>query len=558
MRLFGRKREQELADAAARATAVLRVELEAEHAAEVERVRKETQAGALRVAAAAAIEAAKPLQTNQYLSPLGTGPRPAMYAIDTPSLYSQHHSTRTRPKSRIDLETLRRVASSYDVLRSCIEHLKREVSAVPGRIGPRDSEDKSEGTTARVKEMTEWFNAADLGLGGVGKEREHFENEIIEDALVIGAYAAYIHPTLGGMPAEVCAIDSMTIRPKVDGYGWQNPEDAYEQQVMGVVVRASISMDELIYDGIHPVSYSPYFVSPVEWLIGVIMSAVKADEWNRTWLTDGDTPDTIYNLPDDYTPDQVEAFMALFQVMKAGNSAERHKGVFIPGNGGMKTQTRKDSDFQEFELWLMRRTCAIFGVQPASIGFAGEQYKVSQEGSMTQTTQFGAGKLLNLRKRLYDRLLRKLGHPDLQWMNVTEGEESPLDRSTRLAMSDWMTDNEKRALEGLPPVEGGDELPAARAAAQAEADREAKKGEAGAANREPSDSTKKRAEDLKRWEAKALRLLGAGMTTHEPSSSHGFSSEFIDDTTRAAIAGALTDATTAEEIRAAFAPYRGN
>lgn len=34
----------------------------------------------------------------------------------------------------------------------------------------------------------------------------------------------------------------------------------------------------------------------------------------------------------------------------------------------------KDQDFQEFKLWLQGRTCALMGVPPESLGFAGDQY----------------------------------------------------------------------------------------------------------------------------------------------------------------------------------------
>lgn len=532
------------------ALGTLRTEFEAKLEEKVAAARKDGEQSGINRAIGIALEA-KALQQNSFLAP--ATPRPSMYAFDTPTLFAQHHSTRTRPKSRIDLETLRRIAGTYDPLRSCIEHLKREVEAVPGKIVSRDPEDKSDSTKRRVDEMNQWFNAKNVGLGGVGRNRRHFEAEILEDVLTLGAYAAYVSPTLGGMPYEVTAIDSITIRPKVNAYGWQDPDDAFQQQILGVVVRESISMKEMIYDGLHPVSFTPYFVSPVEWLIGVTMSALKADEWNRTWLTDGTTADQILSLPADYTPDDVANFQALWELMsQGGNPGERHKTKFLPsGSSGIIAQSRKDADFQEFELSLIRRTCAIYGVQPASIGYVGEQYKVSQEGSMEATSQFGVGRLLQMRKDLYDDLLERHGHPDLEWRNVTEGEESPGDRADRLAKSTWMTDNEKRQECGLEAIDGGDDLPAQREADQAEANRESKKNDAAksfSTNEQKRFLSLMRSEDMKRWEAKALRLGG----------SCGFESDFIDDETRAAIADALTRAETAEAIRGVFALYRGN
>lgn len=383
---------------------------------------------------------------------------PPLYAFDTPSLYAQHHSARQRPKSRIDLETLRRLASTYDPMRACIQHLKAEVAAVPGKIVVRDPLDQS--STARINQASEWFFSRHGGLGGLGRRRRHFEDEIFEDALVLGQFAVHVEETRGGIPYEVNAVDAATIRPKVNSFGWIDPADAYEQQVMGVVVRPSLSMSELIVDGLNAVSYQPYFVSPVEWLIGVALSALKADEWNRTWLTDGNVPDQLIAVPKDWTPDQMQAYAGYFDALLSGGSdlRERRKAKIVPdGTKPVWSQSRKDSDFQAFELWLLRRTCSIFGVQPASIGYAGEQYKVSQEGSLRQTTQFGVGRLLELRKDLYDELLDRLGYPELEWRNVVEGEEDPLERARRLQIAvggPWMTVAEARQEEGLSGSEG--------------------------------------------------------------------------------------------------------
>lgn len=386
-----------------------------------------------------------------------------LYSYDNPIWYSTPQPPTRRPQSQINTQTLRQLADTYDILRDCIQHLKREVHAVPLQIVSKDEKDATDAMRARIKEAESFFGKRG-GLGGIGKSRAVFEGEVIEDLAVIGAAAIYYQPTRGGTPYQMIAIDAATIRPRVDGFGWPGPgEDWYEQWIQGVLIRG-FTPEDLTYEGlpINARSYTPYYASPVEWLVYVITSALNADQWNRTWLTDGSSVQDIIALPAEWTPDNIKDFAEYWDSLKAGNSAGRQKTSFVPG-GSQKvgSNTRKDQDFQEFELWLMRRTCAMMGVQPASIGFAGEQYKVSQQDSMESTSAFGVGVLLDWRKAQYDDLLERLGYDDLETRNVTAREEKATeraDRNTTLVAGGIKTPNEGRQEEGLDPIEGGDTL----------------------------------------------------------------------------------------------------
>lgn len=464
-----------------------------------------------------------------------TGPSPyPLYALDTPITFATPQSPRRRPGSFVDVYTLRQFADTYDILRDVINHLKREVSAVKGTIVSRDRKDDSTSTAQRIVEATEFFGI-NGGLGGRGRRRAHFEGEIIEDTCIVGACAIYYSPSLGGRPYEAIAIDAATIRPRVDAYGWPGPNDAwYEQWIQGMLIRG-FTLEELTYDGLFPVTYSPYFKSPVEWLILCIMSALKADEWNRTWLTDGTTPSDLLALPDNWSVEQIQTFTEWFNSLLAGNTRARQQTRFVPsGTQKVNDTSRKDQEFQEFELWLMRRTCSMFGVQPASIGFAGEQYKVSQDGSMESTTQFGAGALLDFRKDQYDLILERLGFPDLEFSNTGDAEEDVLLRAQRLAIAvgnkAWISVNEARKAEGLDPVSDGDEVIAPDP-------------EPGPANSNPDD----RQQEAGRWQRKALKALKETGSAGCPFSTSAFT----------AVEGHLINAellrcTTPEQVKTFF------
>jgi hypothetical protein len=385
----------------------------------------------------------------------------AAYAMDNPYAYLSPQSPRQHPDALVSLDVLRRLADLYDPLRACINHLKREVAAVPLRVVARDDRDDSVATKQAIAAAGAFLTNGG-GLGGAGKRRGHFESEIIEDLCVVGASAINYQPTRGGGVHAVATIDAATIRPLIDEQGHipADGEEAYVQWVMGRIM-GRYTRAEVYYDGIYPVSYSPYFKSPVEYLVNTINSALRAVDWNRKWLTDGNSPARLFGAPDDWTPSQIREFQEYLDAMLSGNTAARQKAKIVPGGFKDLGQTRKDQDFQEFELWLLRRTCAIMGVAPASIGFAGEQYKVAQEGSQQGTTQFGAGVLIDFLNAFYDDLWVRLGYPQLITQRVTAREEDAAERARRnqiLVAAGIKSINEARADEGLDPKPGADDL----------------------------------------------------------------------------------------------------
>lgn len=474
-----------------------------------------------------------------------TAPEVSAYRWDFPWQYTTPQSPRQQPGKVLDIGAIRQLAEIYDPLRSCILHLKREVRATPIKVQPRDP--KAKISAAALSEASAWFTFRG-GIGGLGRPRSEFEDALFEDLLVVGATAIYHHKARSGAPYSDIAIDAATIRPRVSAFGWTDPEFAFEQWVQGMQV-ARFASDELTYRGLHCKTYSPYYTSPVEWLLTAIMSGIKADEWNLSWLTDGTTVSDIMALPETWTPDQVQAWWVMWDAMNAGNARSRAgKTKFVPGGTQrVSSAARKDQDFETFQLWLMRRTCSIMGVQPASIGFAGEQYKVSQEGSMEQTSAFGVGALLDYRKEHYDDALIRLGYEDLEVANLTAKEEKASERATRLQVAtggSWKTINEARKEDGLDPIEGGDEL-------------RMMPGSAPDPMEEPSPrqkpSEKKIAADAKKrafgqWERKALARVRAGKSAICSFVDDNISAEDI-----AAVAGRLAGCGDAESVRAVFA-----
>lgn len=480
----------------------------------------------------------------------GGSPYP-LYGMDRPLTYATPGSPRRRPDSVIDVDTIRRFANTYDVMRSCINHLKREVLAQKFSIVAKDQKDDTDATKKRITEAKLFFTKSG-GLGDRHEGRRHYELKIFEDALVLGCFATYRERTRGGRLLRSLPIDAATIRPRIDAYGWPGPgEDCWEQWIMGMMV-ASFAENEMVYDGLWPVTNSPWYISPVEWLISSTISALKADEWNRTWLTDGTMASDMIALPDEWTPGEIITYADYFDAMLAGSSRGRQKTKFLPGGSQrVSSGNRKDQDFGEFEMWLARRTGAIYGVMLASIGFAGEQYKVTQENSTESTTQFGAGSLLQMRKEHYDDILEELGYADLETQNGETAEESPTDRDARLATAagPFLTINAALKESGRDTVEGGDVVMVSTRTQPLEFAVKPPEPAPTANPGDPQDAETEQ-DDLNRWMRKSMNRVKGG----RPALCE-FESSAISPVLVAGLKTMLAQATTAEDVRQSFAPF---
>lgn len=412
------------------------------------------------IARAAAEEALERFVPYGLPDPTGTPPDGLPYRWNEPWRYTIFQPPYKPPGSPVTMETLRNFAEYCDILQSAILTLTREVWAVPIQVVPQDPKDKSDATRARCREAQDWLEKRSGGLGGRLSTRDHFEARCINDLCIVGASALYWQNNRRGELLCVLPLDAATIRPRVDIYGW-DAEEPYEQWVYGVQMRA-FRETELTYDGLYPLTWSPYFKSPTEYLISVIDAELNCDTWNAAWLTEGTGGSEKLALPADWTPEQVMNWQAYWKSLLAGNISARQRTLWVPsGTTKLNDPSRKDQDFQEFSLYLLRRICAIFGVQPASMGYTGGQYKHTQEDSMASTTQFGAGALLRWRLRTYNECLERLGFDDLHCQDVSGEEESEAaraERLTSLVAGTIMTPNEARAVEGLDPQEGGDTL----------------------------------------------------------------------------------------------------
>lgn len=394
-----------------------------------------------------------------------------LYPFDNPSVYHVPSNPGYRPHQTSTVAQLREFARVCDVLRACINHLCAEVSQQRFDIVPRDKSDDSKEIRSLIqKAKGEFERKGRIGLPG--ESITTFERKVLEDVLILGNCAIYKKRDKAGRLMRAVAIDAGTIRPNVTAYGWLDDEVAYEQWVLGTKVaefkgasyeeakevkKFEFAQDEMIYTGIFPSTNSPYFQSPIEWLVEVLGAWLLADAWNRAWLSKGRTPGMIITVPEDWTPEDIYQQMEYLE--RAFTTVEERQGLplMLAGQIHTNASNRKDQDFGEYNQLLISRTCAIMGVQPSSIGFSEGQYKSAVETASSTTKRIGVASLLKLRKEIYDELLDDMGFPELEISEPKSSEESALDTINRLVTMTGVpiaTINEARREIGLHPIAG--------------------------------------------------------------------------------------------------------
>jgi len=366
--------------------------------------------------------------------------------FESPNTYNLVPQFKRKFKGAVDFKTLRQLSERYDVARACINRRKRQVQKTDWHIIPSDPKTKPESVKKKIDEVTTFFQ----NPCGVNSRFRRFVDRIVEDLLVLDAVAIWKEVSRGGKLLKLVNVDAATIRLKIneDGSTPEPPEPAYEQVINGEVV-ARFTTDELIYDMMNPRTNTPYGLSPIESLILGIDAALRSQLYNLSMLTEGNVPEGFFSLPETWSPEQIREFQTWFDAQLAGNPKFQQRIKFMPGGKGVgliQTKKPEDMKYMEYELFLLKKTCALFDVQPQEIGFTMDVNKATGEVQQEIQLRTGLEPLLNVLKEIFDNVIANdIGLPELEW------EWVGLDRK------DELRDAEKTKLLAPLGFIGGDE-----------------------------------------------------------------------------------------------------
>ena len=360
-----------------------------------------------------------------------------------------------RNQERTGFAELRGLADSYDLLRAVIETRKDQMERLTWRIRPRAFAQTGSASDPRLSTLTQFFHAPDRRHGWASWLRM-----LLEDLLVIDAPAVYKRRTRGGALYALELLDGATIKRLIDDWGRTPlpPAPAYQQILKGVPA-VDYAADELIYAPRNPRVHKAYGFSPVEQVQMSVNIALRRQIYQLQYYTEGNVPEALIGVPENWNPDQIRQFQAYWDSLNAGDTAERRHAKFVPG-GVAKTfvPVREPAMKDAFDEWLARIVCYVFSVPPSA--FTSQVNRATAESAQDVALSEGLAPLLLWVKHLIDRVLAEdFGASDLEFAWDQDKDTDPA--ATASIASDYFRTgiksiNEVRAELGLPPVKGGE------------------------------------------------------------------------------------------------------
>lgn len=402
-----------------------------------------------------------------------------------------------QPLIRMHPKQLRNWADTSEWVRASVNHRRVQVSQAEWSIAPIDPK------AAYDQQLQAAISLLFLHPNPKQKTFRELIEPMIEDILVLDKGVAEKEMNVRGLPIGLHLVDGATIRTKPMWSG--DPNDPRYEWWPGGVYVASLLDTQIIHMMANPTSHRVDGFSPLEALKATIDADLEARDFNKRMVSQT-SPNGILHLGENVTEPAVDAFRVYWDAEVAGN-----KQMAIVG--GVKNpqfirfgQTAREMQYMQWQVYLLRKIAAVFGIAPQDLGVAFDVNRASAQTQQEISEDRGLRPLLRLveeqinakvisdfarakAKQLHGegvidsvtmRMAVALTHvnprdhadvfqrlPDANVLNLAfkfrlRSSKSVRDQTERnrfaLAGIPWHTVNEVRAEDGFGPVEGGDEI----------------------------------------------------------------------------------------------------
>lgn len=348
---------------------------------------------------------------GQPLAPVGP-PNLPIRQFDYP--YGVNLYTQPRQQEGISFYELRALANSYDLLRTIIETRKDQVVGLKQgfRLKPEDGETKANHTQRsakdpRVKALNDMFRYPDGEHDWQTWIRAVLEEIFVTDALTLAP--KYM---MDGSITGLEFIDGATIVRKVDENGRTPlpPSPAYQQILKGLPAK-DITTRDILYKPRNVRVNRLYGMSPVEQIIITVNMALRRQQTQLSFFTEGNIPEAIADVPDTWTADDITRFQNMFDNMK-GDIAKRARMRFVPKLDKIIFSKEKMLT-DEFDVWLARLVCFCFSISPQP--FVKVMNRATAKTANEQALTEGLVPILTFISSILDLFVEKyIGIPDIQ------------------------------------------------------------------------------------------------------------------------------------------------
>lgn len=381
-------------------------------------------------------------------------------SVDYPRAYDYQVGTNLDFASQGRLpffKMLQVLSRSWGILRTVIETRKDQLIRIPWDVQLVDKPDQ---TDKRVDEVRSFLKRPD---------RQHtfgaWMRLQLEDLLVIDAANYYVWKNQGGKPYAAMHIAGETIKPLVDDAGrqpeWPNP--AWQQVIKGLPWQ-NLDAGEFVYAPMRPTPQEPvYGYSPVQQIYTEVLQGIKKQLYKLSYWDDGSIPQLMVTVPSGWTPEQVAAFQAHFDVMMSGNVPFKSRVRFMPSD--MKPFDLKNANGEllktEEDEWVTKLVCYAFSV--SATPFISQVNRATAQSAQEQAQEEGLHPLMTwVKEDLIDPLIQRpglgFGYEDIEFIWDPEPEvdtQKQMTVVTGYVKDGLMTPDEGREQINLPPLPDG-------------------------------------------------------------------------------------------------------
>lgn len=320
--------------------------------------------------------------------------------------------------------TLRSIADTYSVARSCVDKRKQEIIALDWDIVPTDEAEQAlmgdesarsdwEKRRAVVKEFFSQPDSDRAKYPTFGA----WLNALLEDRFVIDAVAVHLVPPrkkgagpFGSDLASLDLLDGSTIQPLLD-INASTPKPSapsYQQYLYGVPRVDMMSplteedlealdepvgdfrADQLIYMRETPRDQSPWGFSCIEKALLPISIGLARQQYQQAYFSEGSIPGMFLTPgPDISTPQQIR------QLQDALNAAVdlgmKHRIIVLPP--GSKAEPMKPVPLaDQFDEWIISQVAMPFGLTPMDLGVTPRVSAVQTPSESRELSQINSDK----------------------------------------------------------------------------------------------------------------------------------------------------------------------
>lgn len=353
--------------------------------------------------------------------------------------------------AKANVQLFRNWAEHSEWIRAAIGVRKSQVSAAEWDIVAFDPDKPvSQSLKDQVKGLFDRPNAATDSF-------RSFIEPVIEDILVLDAGVIEKVRNLRGSVSEMWGVDGGKMRvsstwsgeASIPRYFWY--PDGF--------LRASFTNDDIVYIMENPATYRPVGLSKLETLRLTIESELQGNTYNHRQVTQA-APDGMLDLGEGARPEQVDTFKSYWAAEVAGRGAM----AFIGGTKNAKfipfRNSNRDMQFLEWQIYLVRKICAVFGLSPQDLGVTFDVNRSNSEVQQENTDDRGIRPLLALLQDYFTREVvwdPSFGGPDnnlafrFTKLNLRETLNQARVMEITLAKMPWRAVNEVRKEQGLEP-----------------------------------------------------------------------------------------------------------